>query len=201
MIELLWKEVPCWQRQSKDVNFVDNLPGQIQVNVQRMQQEGAKHAASLFGAAASGKLDEEISQRNAEPEEKVDIGREKAAVDGKDTAAGSREMEGTGMPCETAQQDEGSDPSPEEILRRGADILPESLEAAGAMVRAQVAEKEKKEELSRMKPLGEPKLLDMRLEESIKLMDIHDLYSCKPLPPIMDDDPMFGEHIGGAQEQ
>jgi hypothetical protein len=188
----------------KEVNTMENLtPGQIHANAQRMQQEGATHAASLFGAAASGKLDEELHHRKepAEPQEQVEIGGEAPKIDGKDSASVEAGHKTMGESGSTQLKDDTNEPSAEEILQKGPDIPPESLQAAGGIVRAQMAQKEKKEELARTKPLGEPKLLEMRLEESIKMMDIHDLYSCKPLPPIMDDDPECAEEIRETQER
>ena len=163
---------------------------QIQASIQRAQAEGGMAAAELYGAAATGKADEEMksADETAEPQETIEIQGTQPEDSGR---RGVDEQAPAGHGQAAGQEDsieiEQEMPSKEEILNQGGPVPEDSLRTAEAIVKQQIQDPEKARELSRTKPLGEPKLLDLRLEESIKMMDIHDLMSCKPLPPVMDD--------------
>lgn len=163
---------------------------QIHSQMQRAQAEGGTSAAQKFGAAASGKADEEQHklEESSEPEEQVEINASSPQSAESDVNTTEKAPD-AGDAAETEERL----PSREEILGQDGSISEESLRNAEAIVTHQIKDPEQSKELSKRKPLGEPKLLELRLEESIKMMDIHDLYSCKPLPPIMDDEPPISE--------
>jgi hypothetical protein len=165
---------------------MDNISSaHIHSQVNRMQQEGGKAAAQLYGAAASGKADEE----SGKADEREQLLEEKAAQ-GKVTQA---EMEVSGENEEVPEQFESSAveaavlPGAEDILEKGAGLSAESMESARELVESQIQDNKASEELASPNQTEEPKSMDLRLAENIAVMDIHDLMSGKPLPPILDD--------------
>jgi len=167
------------------VNVVDNIQSaNIQAQTQRVQEMGAKHAASLYGAAASGKADElQSKSETAEPEERVVLSDKKVdAQEGAETTsqAGAESVE------TYSESTAGEQSSLSQTAERGVELSDDSLKAAEAMVKQQIKEA-RPEELSKTQPLAEPKLLDLRLADSVSVADINDTMTGKPLPPVLDD--------------
>ncbi len=170
---------------NEEVNVVDNIQSaNIQAQTQRVQEIGARSAASLYGAAASGKADELQSKSEAaEPEEKIDLtGKEDGARETADITS-QADTENVETYTESAA---GEDSSSQQIAEKGVELSQDSIKAAEAMVKQQIKEASP-EELSKTKPLGEPKLLDLRLAESVSVAEINDTITGKPLPPVLDD--------------
>lgn len=165
--------------------MVDNIQSaNIQAQTQRVQEMGAKHAASLYGAAASGKADElQSKSETEEPEEKVVLSDKKVdAQEGAETTsqAGAESVE------TYSESTAGEQSSLSQTAERGVELSDDSLKAAEAMVKQQIKEA-RPEELSKTQPLAEPKLLDLRLADSVSVADINDTLTGKPLPPVLDD--------------
>ena len=164
--------------------MVDNIQSaNIQAQTQRVQEMGARHAASLYGAAASGKADELQSKSEAaEPEEKVDLtGKKDEAQQGAETRAQ------TGADnVETFTESASDQQSSQQVAERGAELTDDSMKAAEVMVKQQIKETPP-EQLSKTQPLAEPKLLELKLADSVSVADISDSMSGKPLPPVLDD--------------
>ncbi|MHC9542767.1 MAG: hypothetical protein AB9903_24920 [Vulcanimicrobiota bacterium] len=164
---------------------MDNIQSaNIQAQTQRVQEMGAKHAASLYGAAASGKADElQSKSETAEPEERVVLSDKK--VDGQEGAETTSQAGAESVETYSESTD-GEQSSLSQTAERGVELSDDSLKAAEAMVKQQIKEA-RPEELSKTQPLAEPKLLDLRLADSVSVADINDTMTGKPLPPVLDD--------------
>ncbi|MDQ7823253.1 MAG: hypothetical protein RDV48_10700 [Candidatus Eremiobacteraeota bacterium] len=169
---------------------MDNLQSSnIQAHLNRIQQEGGKTAASLFGAATSGKADEERHKTSADPQEKVELsqGRQAPGISKEDKAPALKKGPDRAPSPVGPAGEQKSDRQPAEILKEGPPMSEESLRAAEAIVREQIKGEKTKSDMTKVKKLGEPKLLDMRLEESEGPLDIHDELTKKPLEPQIEE--------------
>lgn len=167
------------------MNLVDNIQSaNIQAQTQRVQEMGSKNAASLYGAAASGKADELQSKSEAaEPEERVVLSDKK--VDAQDNAETTSKTGAESVETYSNSR-AGEESSSQQVAERGVELSDDALKAAETMVKQQINEA-RPEELSKTQPLAEPKLLDLRLADSVSVADISDTMTGRPLPPVLDD--------------
>jgi len=110
--------------------------------------------------------------------------------------AGSSERAEAREIFQESAENRGPLPCPADMYDNETELPVEASKEAEKTVRKQNDGDEASPELSCMEPVAESRSPDLAMAGNIALMDIHDLMSGKPLPPVMDDP--YDTHMGSV---